>query len=131
MRSLKYRLLFLYKPSLLQASKMSKFFFKGRIELPQDYSTYNYNTDPNTKHGTKKHPIAIPVKSKERQTEIELLLKENEIFANITVDSEAEENTSELDIVLNKPTTVILEKPPKRNQPCSCGSGKKYKKCCG
>ena len=110
---------------------MSKFFFKGRIELPQDYNTYNYNTDPSAKHGSKKHPITITVQSEERQAEIELLLKENEIFANITVDSEAEENTSELDIVLNKPTTVILEKTPKRNQPCSCGSGKKYKKCCG
>lgn len=27
--------------------------------------------------------------------------------------------------------TVIAEKKPGRNDPCSCGSGKKYKKCCG
>ncbi len=27
--------------------------------------------------------------------------------------------------------TVIKEKVPGRNDPCSCGSGKKYKKCCG
>ena len=27
--------------------------------------------------------------------------------------------------------TVIKEKVPGRNDPCPCGSGKKYKKCCG
>ena len=27
--------------------------------------------------------------------------------------------------------TVVKEKTPGRNDPCSCGSGKKYKKCCG
>lgn len=27
--------------------------------------------------------------------------------------------------------TVIKEKEPGRNEPCPCGSGKKYKKCCG
>lgn len=25
----------------------------------------------------------------------------------------------------------VVEKVPGRNDPCSCGSGKKYKKCCG
>ena len=27
--------------------------------------------------------------------------------------------------------TVRVEKKPGRNDPCPCGSGKKYKKCCG
>jgi len=31
---------------------------------------------------------------------------------------------------LNK-TTVVNEKKIGRNEPCPCGSGKKYKKCCG
>lgn len=26
---------------------------------------------------------------------------------------------------------VSVEKKPGRNDPCSCGSGKKYKQCCG
>ena len=109
---------------------MSKFFFKGRIELPSDYSNYNYNTDPSAKHGTKKHPISITVTSEARKAEVEAELKEKEIYANITLDAEGEENLSELEVVLNKPTTVVLEKTPNRNDPCSCGSGKKYKKCC-
>ena len=28
-------------------------------------------------------------------------------------------------------TTVVKEKKVGRNDPCPCGSGKKYKKCCG
>ncbi|MEA4847920.1 MAG: SEC-C metal-binding domain-containing protein, partial [Clostridiaceae bacterium] len=27
--------------------------------------------------------------------------------------------------------TVIKAREPGRNDPCPCGSGKKYKKCCG
>lgn len=109
---------------------MSKFFFKGRIELPSDYSTYNYNTDPNTKHGSKKHPIAITLTNEVRQSEIEALLKQHGLFANITLDADAKEDIGQLETVLNKPTTLVLEKTPSRNDPCSCGSGKKYKKCC-
>ncbi len=30
-----------------------------------------------------------------------------------------------------KSKTVVKEKIPGRNEPCSCGSGKKYKHCCG
>ena len=30
-----------------------------------------------------------------------------------------------------KSKTIVKEKTPGRNDPCSCGSGKKYKKCCG
>ena len=26
---------------------------------------------------------------------------------------------------------LLDEKAPERNSPCTCGSGKKYKKCCG
>ncbi|MCG6414229.1 PBPRA1643 family SWIM/SEC-C metal-binding motif protein, partial [Vibrio fluvialis] len=40
------------------------------------------------------------------------------------------ENTVELDTVLNKPKTITFDKTPNRNEPCICGSGKKYKKCC-
>jgi SWIM/SEC-C metal-binding protein len=30
-----------------------------------------------------------------------------------------------------KAGTVVKDKTPGRNDPCPCGSGKKYKKCCG
>ena len=30
-----------------------------------------------------------------------------------------------------KSKTIVKDKEPGRNDPCPCGSGKKYKKCCG
>ena len=38
-------------------------------------------------------------------------------------------NTDEAEPKKNKPITAT--KKPKRNEPCPCGSGKKYKNCCG
>ena len=43
--------------------------------------------------------------------------------------SEAVLNTDEPEEKKNRPITA--DKKPKRNEPCPCGSGKKYKNCCG
>lgn len=36
-----------------------------------------------------------------------------------------------LESTARQKTTIIKDKEPGRNEPCPCGSGKKYKKCCG
>lgn len=41
------------------------------------------------------------------------------------------EKMEEVAKAYKKSKTVIKEKVPGRNEPCPCGSGKKYKKCCG
>lgn len=41
------------------------------------------------------------------------------------------ERREELAREQRKAGTVIKDKTPGRNDPCPCGSGKKYKKCCG
>lgn len=41
------------------------------------------------------------------------------------------EKQEEIKTAYKKSKTIIKEKIPGRNDPCSCGSGKKYKKCCG
>jgi len=45
----------------------------------------------------------------------------------------SQEPTDRPDVEAFKPRTPIVEQSPKigRNQPCPCGSGRKYKKCCG
>ncbi|TOG44905.1 PBPRA1643 family SWIM/SEC-C metal-binding motif protein [Vibrio parahaemolyticus] len=83
---------------------MSKLFFKGRIETRQNHVLSGYNVDRDVKPGTEEAPINI--------------------------DENQEENTIELDTLLNKAKPTVFEKKPNRNDPCSCGSGKKYKKCC-
>lgn len=43
----------------------------------------------------------------------------------------SEEKRDEITKMQRKSKTVVKEKKPGRNEPCPCGSGKKYKKCCG
>ncbi|MFL9802231.1 PBPRA1643 family SWIM/SEC-C metal-binding motif protein [Vibrio cyclitrophicus] len=89
-----------------------------------------YNVNRDVKAGTEESPIAVMVQTEARKAEVEALAANSAIFVNITVDANKEENTLELDTLLNKPKTMTFEKTPNRNDPCSCGSGKKYKKCC-
>ncbi len=109
---------------------MSKFFFNGRIDSREDYGRYGYNK-PKMKLGSKGNPLSLVVTDEARQSEIEAILTEHSLFGEIKMDKEGQENIVELDGVLNKPKTQVFEKTPERNDPCSCGSGKKYKKCCG
>lgn len=110
---------------------MSKFFFKGRIDVMQNHIGSGYNVNRDIKAGSKESPISIVVCNDERKAEVEQQLIEHDIVATILVDDQQAENTSELDVLLNKPHTVTVEKTPNRNDPCHCGSGNKYKKCCG
>lgn len=42
-----------------------------------------------------------------------------------------EDKMNEIVKEYKKSKTVVKDKEPGRNDPCPCGSGKKYKKCCG
>ena len=109
---------------------MSKMFFKGRIETRQNHVKSGYNVNRDVKAGSEQAPISVTVQSQDRKAEIETVLAANALYGNIDVDSSKEEDTVELDTILNKPATTTFAKTPNRNDPCSCGSGKKYKKCC-
>ncbi len=50
-------------------------------------------------------------------------------IADASLNQSYEEGTVAEDSSKRKPITA--EKKPKRNEPCPCGSGKKYKNCCG
>ncbi|WP_220717936.1 PBPRA1643 family SWIM/SEC-C metal-binding motif protein [Agarivorans litoreus] len=110
---------------------MSKFFFKGRIEKKPKHESFGFNTKRDVRIGTEESPLSLQVKSKERQTELQQRATEYGIVVDIAVDAEADENTEQLELLIAKPITKVVEKTPKRNEPCSCGSGKKFKKCCG
>ena len=43
----------------------------------------------------------------------------------------SEEEREKIETEYRRSRTVVKEKLPGRNDPCPCGSGKKYKKCCG
>lgn len=111
-----------------------KFFYKGRQDARQHHTAYGgFQTGASKKSGSKKYPLAIVVTSEARKQEIEALVAEAKLNADITLDTRegVVESITELTAVLNKGPTVAQDKVPSRNDPCSCGSGLKFKKCCG
>ena len=110
-----------------------KFFFKGRQDARDNHIKYGHETKANNKAGSKKYPLALVVTSKARKQEVETLVAEARLYAVVNLDSSegAVESIADLTALLNKKDTVKLDKVPSRNEACICGSGKKYKKCCG
>ena len=83
------------------------------------------------KLGTKNRPAVVNVQSEERLKEVASIFEENGWTYTIGLEPDKPEDITDLEILLNTPKTVIAERKVGRNEPCPCGSGKKYKKCCG
>ena len=83
------------------------------------------------KLGTAKHPAIVNVQKKERVKELESVFEKNDWEYKIELEPDKPEDITDLEILLNPLKTKIAEKKVGRNEPCPCGSGKKYKKCCG
>lgn len=109
-----------------------KFFFKGRQDARENHIKYGFKTKTN-KIGSEKYPLTLVVTNEARKKEVAALVAQAELHAQISIDDSegAVESILELDALLNKSATVAVDRLPGRNDPCICGSGKKYKKCCG
>ncbi|MBW1889659.1 MAG: SEC-C domain-containing protein [Deltaproteobacteria bacterium] len=83
------------------------------------------------KLGTEKNPAVVNVQTEERVKELETVFEENGWEYKIELEPDKPEDITNLNILLNPQKTMIAEKKVGRNEPCPCGSGKKYKKCCG
>jgi SWIM/SEC-C metal-binding protein len=81
--------------------------------------------------GTEKNPATVHVKTKKRIKEVTAIFEKNDWKYLIELEPDKPEDINDLELLLNPPKTVIAEKKIGRNEPCPCGSGKKYKKCCG
>ena len=83
------------------------------------------------KLGTVNNPAVVKVQTEERVKELEPVFEENGWKYTIELEPDKPEDITALEILLNPIKTKIAEKKVARNEPCPCGSGKKYKKCCG
>jgi SWIM/SEC-C metal-binding protein len=83
------------------------------------------------KLGTEKNPAVVNVQTEERLKELESVFQENGWKYTIELEPDKPEDITNLEILLNPQKTMIAEKKVGRNERCPCGSGKKYKKCCG
>ena len=83
------------------------------------------------KLGTGKNPAVVNVQTKERLKEVASIFEKNGWKYTIELEPDKTENITDLETLLNWPKPKVVEKKVGRNDPCPCGSGNKYKKCCG
>jgi SWIM/SEC-C metal-binding protein len=83
-----------------------------------------------TKRGTKKRPAVVRVQTEEREAEVSKIFEDHGWEYSVEVDPDEPEDVTDLDMLLNPIVQVTAPKKVGRNEPCPCGSGKKYKKCC-
>jgi SWIM/SEC-C metal-binding protein len=83
------------------------------------------------KLGTEKNPAVVNVKTKKRMEEVTSIFEKNGWKYKINIDRNKSEDITDLDMLMNWPKPTEAEKKVGRNEPCPCGSGKKFKKCCG
>ncbi len=83
------------------------------------------------KLGTEKNPAVVNVKTKKRMKKVASIFEKNGWKYTIELEPDKPEDITDLEILLNPPKPKIAEEKVGRNEPCPCGSGKKYKKCCG
>ena len=82
------------------------------------------------KLGTETNPAVVNVQTEERVKELEPVFDANGWKYKIELEPDKPENIEALEILLNPVKTKIADKKVGRNEPCPCGSGNKYKKCC-
>lgn len=90
-----------------------------------------FNGKKKAKLGTEKKPAVVNVQTEERLKELVSIFKKNSWKYTIGLEPDKPEDITDLEILLNPQKPKIAENKIGRNEPCPCGSGEKYKKCCG
>ncbi|WP_309834660.1 PBPRA1643 family SWIM/SEC-C metal-binding motif protein [Caballeronia sp. LZ065] len=80
------------------------------------------------KIGSEQRPIIVRVTSDDRAHYVAQVCQQN--GWHYIIGFEGSEDISDLENALNPPLPMQSTKV-ERNIPCPCGSGRKYKKCCG
>jgi SWIM/SEC-C metal-binding protein len=82
------------------------------------------------KLGTEKNPAVVTVQTENRFKEVTSAFEQKGWKYRIELEPDKPEDITDLTRLLNPPKQRIVEKKVGRNEPCPCGSGKKYKNCC-
>jgi SWIM/SEC-C metal-binding protein len=85
-----------------------------------------------SKLGTKNKPAIIRVKTEERGTELVALCNQKGWQVIVGIEPDKEENINDIKkLEAGLKPVFNFQQQPSKNAPCPCGSGKKYKRCCG
>ena len=90
-----------------------------------------FDGEKTAKLGTEKKPAVVRVQTEKRLKEVSAIFEEKGWKFILTLDPDKPEDLTDLDILRSPHKPMIAENKVGRNDPCPCGSGKKYKKCCG
>ena len=82
------------------------------------------------KLGSKANPLILRVADESKAEQIAEIGFEKDWNFILGIEPDQEEDLSDLERKLNPPVRHEVRKIG-RNKPCTCGSGKKFKKCCG
>ncbi len=87
------------------------------------------------KLGSPKRPAIVHVRTLERAEEIVFLCDQHGWKVVVGIEADEPEDIWDLERLLGggtpRPAPVARGAAPGRNDPCPCGSGAKFKKCCG
>jgi len=81
--------------------------------------------------GTSANPAVLRVRTQARAEELLALCDERGWKAIVGIEPDAEEEVSDLERLLLPQAPIRAGAAVGRNDPCPCGSGRKFKKCCG
>ncbi len=97
-----------------------------------DFIPSTHQGDDNlAKLGSHKRPAIVRVQDRSRAEEIFQICAENNWEVIVGIEPDKEEAISDVEKLLNPSEPFVSDLlKPERNEPCPCGSGKKYKKCC-
>ena len=83
------------------------------------------------KLGSDKRPVVVHVQSQDRAEYVLSICNEHGWKVIVGIEPDKPEDISDVERLLNPSNPVKTERIANPNDPCPCGSGKKYKKCCG
>ncbi|MDI6803671.1 MAG: SEC-C metal-binding domain-containing protein [Bacteroidota bacterium] len=83
------------------------------------------------KLGSEKRPAVARVQTMEKAEEVMALCNKHGWKVIVGIEPNKPEDFSDVERLLSPNTMTIIDKPTvARNDPCPCGSGLKFKKCC-
>ena len=84
-----------------------------------------------TSLGTSKKPAVVRVRTQARAEEILAICDRQGWKVIVGLEPYQDEDISDVERLLHPREPAKAATAPGRNDPCPCGSGRKYKKCCG
>ena len=103
---------------------------KMRNQVDAEIRPGVFDGKKNAKLGTDKNPAMVTVQTEKRRKEVIAAFEKKGWKYRIQVEPDKPEDIGDLTRLMNPIKPTVIEKKVGRNEPCPCGSGKKFKNCC-